>query len=208
MAVTSRAALRGDETHDAWVAAFAAITKPPPDTDRAACPNCGRFAVRFKYLADEDSRVGVCALWCENCGHGHSLSRVEVPKGVDFVPLGASEDVLRSAIPDYYDAAAHEPARMLGSVSAMEFRIAALRACVAEYELLRSFSEEAEPLHLLTPREREVAKLLSEGRTVTDVANTLAISPATVRSHMQRIYWKLGRAAGSRLLDSRGRQGP
>ena len=89
MAVTSRAALRGDETHDAWVAAFAAITKPPPDTDRAACPNCGSFAVRFKYLADEDSRVGLCALWCENCGQPILARRHLDERALDGLVVGA-----------------------------------------------------------------------------------------------------------------------
>jgi hypothetical protein len=208
VAVASRAAMMGDETHDAWVAVFAAITKPPPDTGRAACPNCGRFAVRFRYLADVDSRVGLCALWCENCGHGHTLSRVEVPEGIDFVPLDAPKDVLRSAIPDFYDAAAHESAHMPISRSASGSRITELRSYVAEYELLTSASVEDEQVrHVLTRRELEVVRLLSEGGTVTEVANTLDISPATVRSHMHRIYWKLGRTTGWRLLDIGRRQG-
>lgn len=73
VAIASRAALMGDETHDAWVGVFLAITEPPVDPKRAACPNCGRFSVRFEYLADRSSRVGLCALWCENCRHGHAL---------------------------------------------------------------------------------------------------------------------------------------
>src|SRR5262245_60301975 len=110
VAIASRAALMGDETHDAWVRVFASITKPPVDPKRAACPNCGLFAVRFQYVADAGSRIGLCALWCENCGHGHTLSRVRVPDGIDFVPLDAPDKVLRNSIPDFYDAAAHESA--------------------------------------------------------------------------------------------------
>ncbi len=117
VAVASRAAMMGAETHDAWVEVFAAVIKPPPDPKRAACPNCGHFSVQFRYLADERSRVGLCA-------------------------------------------------------------------------------------RLLSPREQEVARLFSEGSKIAQIAASLYISPATVRGHLQRIYWKLGRAADRRMLQS------
>ncbi len=43
----------------------------------------------------------------------------------------------------------------------------------------------------LTPRERQVLRLLSEGLTTGAVAERLGISVATVRSHVQRILGKL-----------------
>lgn len=201
VAVASRAALMGDETHDAWVEVFAAITKPPPDPKRAACPNCGHFSVRFKYLADERSRVGLCALWCGHCGHGHALSRVQVPDGVDFVPLDSPDDVVRRTIPAFYDAAAQQSEFATDSDPAIAFRTATRRPHVAELlNLTRADAEQAH--HLLSPREREVIGLLSDGGTVTEIAANLRISPTTVRTHMQRVYWKLGRAADRRVLDS------
>lgn len=202
VAVASRAAMMGEETHDAWVAVFAAITKPPADPKRAACPHCGRFAVHVRYLADERSRIGLCALWCVHCGHGHTLSRVRVPEGMDFVPLDASDHVLRNAIPAFYDAAAHE-SDVVDSSPAVAARLAALRPFVAEYELLNLTRLGAEQAHhVLSPRELEVAKLLAEGLAVSAIAASLYIAPTTVRSHMQRIYWKLGRAADRQMLDS------
>jgi len=44
----------------------------------------------------------------------------------------------------------------------------------------------------LTPREREVLDLLAAGTRTRDIAARLAISPPTVRNHIQRILRKLG----------------
>ncbi len=56
----------------------------------------------------------------------------------------------------------------------------------------------------LTPREQDVLKWLSAGKTDRDIGAILAISPRTVHKHLQRIYEKLGvetrTAAVARLL--------
>jgi two-component system, NarL family, nitrate/nitrite response regulator NarL len=44
----------------------------------------------------------------------------------------------------------------------------------------------------LSKREREILQLIAEGRTTPDIANQLYLSPATVKTHLQRIYQKLG----------------
>jgi DNA-binding CsgD family transcriptional regulator len=48
------------------------------------------------------------------------------------------------------------------------------------------------PLHILTRRESEVMRWLSFGKTDTDIAAVLAISPRTVHKHLEHIYVKLG----------------
>ena len=45
---------------------------------------------------------------------------------------------------------------------------------------------------ILTPRETEILKLLSKGMSRFEVAENLFISAATVRTHTQNIYMKLG----------------
>lgn len=44
----------------------------------------------------------------------------------------------------------------------------------------------------LTPRERQVLALLSEGLTIGQIATRLAISPRTVETHVAKLYRKLG----------------
>nr|WP_240901816.1 helix-turn-helix transcriptional regulator [Arthrobacter silviterrae] len=48
----------------------------------------------------------------------------------------------------------------------------------------------------LTPREREIALLVHEGRSNRDIAEIYTISQRTVEGHLYRIYSKLG--VGSR----------
>lgn len=49
-----------------------------------------------------------------------------------------------------------------------------------------------ERLMLLTPREREILALLADGLDQDAIAQTLVISPATARTHIQRVLRKLG----------------
>jgi DNA-binding CsgD family transcriptional regulator len=42
----------------------------------------------------------------------------------------------------------------------------------------------------LTPREREVLLAVAEGRTTNEIADTLGLSPATVKTHLDRIFSK------------------
>jgi len=52
---------------------------------------------------------------------------------------------------------------------------------------------EAQPLpDSLTPREAEVLKLIAEGRSNAEIAETLVVSAATVKTHVNRIFYKTG----------------
>jgi DNA-binding CsgD family transcriptional regulator len=44
----------------------------------------------------------------------------------------------------------------------------------------------------LTPRELEVLRVMAHGLTVRHAAERLSISPATVKTHLEHIYYKLG----------------
>ena len=50
----------------------------------------------------------------------------------------------------------------------------------------------SEAIESLTSRERQVLGLLSEGRSSTEIADELQISPRTLDTHVQHIYNKLG----------------
>jgi DNA-binding NarL/FixJ family response regulator len=50
----------------------------------------------------------------------------------------------------------------------------------------------ADPVALLTPREREVLSLLAEGLSNTAIAERLSVTERTVEAHTTRIFLKLG----------------
>ena len=64
--------------------------------------------------------------------------------------------------------------------------------------------------HALSPREREIARMVAKGYANKTIASVLDISSWTVSSHLRRIYSKLGvgsRAAMVARLLERGRDG-
>jgi len=68
---------------------------------------------------------------------------------------------------------------------------AAASALVRDY-LERAARGEETPSDPLTPRELEVTKLIAEGLTSEEIAETLVISPKTVERHRANILEKLG----------------
>ncbi len=59
-----------------------------------------------------------------------------------------------------------------------------------EREAARQRAEAA--LSVLTPRERQVAKLALDGHTNREIAGALVISPETVKSHLRNLLGKFG----------------
>jgi DNA-binding NarL/FixJ family response regulator len=68
---------------------------------------------------------------------------------------------------------------------------AAVTALIRDY-LERARSGETTPTDPLTPRELEVTKLIAEGRTTDEIAETLVISKKTVERHRANTLEKLG----------------
>jgi len=57
----------------------------------------------------------------------------------------------------------------------------------------------------LTPTERDVVRLLSEGLANKDIAARLFLSPRTVQSHLTHVYTKLGLASRVQLVQEAAR---
>lgn len=100
MAVVSRRALRDPETFDAWLAAAGEAARAFPHGALPPCPNCGRYDLTLRYVADARTGIGFAVIWSERCRHGIRLSRVTVPEGVDFLPSDAPDDRIATALPD------------------------------------------------------------------------------------------------------------
>jgi len=67
----------------------------------------------------------------------------------------------------------------------------AVTALIRDY-LHRARTGDALPTAILTPREEEVVKLIAEGDSAREIANTLGISAKTVDRHRGNILQKLG----------------
>ena len=57
----------------------------------------------------------------------------------------------------------------------------------------------------LTPTERDIVRLVSEGLTNNDVATRLFVSPRTVQTHLTHIYTKLGLTSRGQLAHEAAR---
>lgn len=66
---------------------------------------------------------------------------------------------------------------------------------------------EVEERPALSPREREVLRLTADGRSSLEIAELLHLSPATIKSHLQSLYQKLGVSDRAAAVAAAMRQG-
>jgi two-component system, NarL family, nitrate/nitrite response regulator NarL len=64
---------------------------------------------------------------------------------------------------------------------------ASLQTALAEQIRLREVAERP----ILSPRELEILRMTADGRSAPEIAGELQLSPATVKTHMQKLYEKL-----------------
>ncbi len=86
----------------------------------------------------------------------------------------------------------------LGARSWTERAQAELRACGVAVPRLPG---EPDALRELTPQQRQIVRLASDGLTDREIADRLFLSPRTVGSHLYRSYPKLGIASRHQLRD-------
>ncbi|SOD89960.1 response regulator transcription factor [Streptomyces sp. Ag109_G2-15] len=103
--------------------------------------------------------------------------------------LGASGFLLKDVTPEHLAAAV----RLVGTGDAL-LAPQITRRLVERYaaEAERTAASVPVDLAALTPREREVLTLMGRGLSNTELAAELTLSEATVKSHVARIFAKLG----------------
>jgi DNA-binding CsgD family transcriptional regulator len=87
--------------------------------------------------------------------------------------------------------------RRLGARSWAQRAEAELRAC----GVAAGGAPERDALGELTPQQRQIVRLASDGLTDREIADRLFLSPRTVSSHLYRSYPKLGVASRHQLRD-------
>jgi DNA-binding CsgD family transcriptional regulator len=94
--------------------------------------------------------------------------------------------------------------RRLGARSWAQRAQAELRACGVA---VAGAPSEPDALEALTPQQRQIVRLASDGLTDREIGDRLFLSPRTVSSHLHRSYPKLGVASRHQLRDVIGRAG-
>jgi DNA-binding CsgD family transcriptional regulator len=87
--------------------------------------------------------------------------------------------------------------RRLGAQSWAQRAQAELRAC----GVAAAGAPERDALGELTPQQRQIVRLASDGLTNREIGDRLFLSPRTVSSHLYRSYPKLGVAGRNQLRD-------
>ena len=107
----------------------------------------------------------------------------------DALRAGASGFMLKDAPPEEIKAAV----RIVANGDAL-LAPAITRAVIEEFARRPAAAELPAPQSLdeLTPREREVLALLARGLSNTEICDTLVISEATTKTHVARVFQKLG----------------
>ena len=108
----------------------------------------------------------------------------------ELVDTGAATGPYEVASPDdnRFEITYFGLARALPGLHLIAFAPTAL----PDSELLRDAQLERESAAPLTPRELEILELAAEGYNGPGIAAELVLSPATVRTHFEHIYAKLG----------------
>jgi DNA-binding CsgD family transcriptional regulator len=88
--------------------------------------------------------------------------------------------------------------RRLGARSSAQRAQAELRACGVA---VADAPSEPDALGELTPQQRQIVRLASDGLTDREIGDRLFLSPRTVSSHLYRSYPKLGVASRNQLRD-------
>lgn len=135
----------------------------------------GVEAIRQIVAAGADTRIVVLSAF------------FDVPLVAEAFEMGAISFVPKTEAPEAMVAAVKSAAR--GDATVAEAHLGPLLKGMRDLQKQRT---EASSVHeRLSPREREVLRLLAQGRSVSEAASQLHISVLTLRGHVRNILFKL-----------------
>lgn len=140
----------------------------------------GEFVVVDDRGAIEFASAGARALLDDYCDEGRGA---RLPRAIEEWVLHDRRRLNGNGIPP--------PSERL-SLDRGELRLVVSRSNGEEQTLVLTEEQVADASNQLSWREWQVVGLVEEGKSNADIAAALFISPATVRTHLQHIYSKLG----------------
>lgn len=154
-------------------------------------------------LNSQDGRRGVCVDTFEGVSDEDRLARLSEMRGTDpsvrllrdhHAPLAGDGNYHTLLLPLLHLGGLIGTIRYRQELTPEQLRDLQTLATYASVRLaqLGDAAPVEDQLRLLTPRQREVARYVSYGRTNADVATMLAMSENTVKKHLKEIFSVLG----------------
>jgi two-component system, NarL family, nitrate/nitrite response regulator NarL len=125
----------------------------------------------------------------------NAIKREELPTRVVFLSAYVESDLVYRAIAmgaGAYLSKEADRAAIFDAVAAVARGEAFLSPEIQTGLTAQIRMREATARPVLTPREREILRLTADGRSAPEIAGQLHLSPATVKTHLQSLYEKLG----------------
>ena len=184
------------DDHPVYREGIVRAVKERPDLELVAEVATGREALDA--IAELRPHVAVLDMKMPDLDGRHvlgAIGRDELPTRVLFVSAYVDSEIVYAAIGG--------GARGYLSKDATRQQICAAVTAVARGETVFAAEVQTGLAHeiqlrsadagvLLTPREREILELTAQGFLAPDIGRRLYLSPATVKTHLQRLYGKLG----------------
>lgn len=152
----------------------------------------GRAARQIGALADEAQIASYAYERPDGSGYFREVKQPSIPIEGRILAAAVALTSLRAARPwreAYADDAASE--LLMAEAVAGRYDVDAVRALVDKPRANSARVQAAPSTGLLTNREREILRWISRGASNKLVAQKLAISPSTVRTHVESVFRKL-----------------
>ena len=152
----------------------------------------GRAARQIGSLSGEAQIASLAYERPDGSGYFREVTQASIPVEGRILAAAVTLASLRAARP-WREAYTNDAARelLMAEAVAGRYDLDAVRALVDESPQSRARAQSAPSTALLTNREKEILRWISRGASNKLVAQKLAISPSTVRTHVESVFRKL-----------------